>query len=98
MRYRLVVQPLAEQDIEDSFLWYEDQSPGLGHAFRLKVRAALADVRTRPLSFPVIKGRTRRIILARFPYSILFLVDGEKIAVTGCVHHARHPNIWRSRK
>ncbi len=34
MTHRLIIRPEAETDIEESFIWYEDECPGLGHEFR----------------------------------------------------------------
>ena len=30
MTYELIVKPEAEADIEESFIWYEEQAVGLG--------------------------------------------------------------------
>ena len=33
MSYRLVIKPLAEKDIEESYTWYNQETAGLGHSF-----------------------------------------------------------------
>ena len=38
MTFRLIIRPEAEADIEESFLWYEDQAGGLGQEFRAELR------------------------------------------------------------
>ena len=100
MSRRLIVKPAAEQDIEEAFLWYERQAPGQENRFRAEIRAALDRARSEPTSFPIVsvKTGTRRVILHRFPYSIFFVIDSDDVFVTACVHHSRHPRLWRSRR
>ncbi len=100
MSRRLIVKPAAAQDIEHAFLWYQQQAPGQELRFRAELRAALDRVRSEPASFPVVsvKTGTRRLILHRFPYSIFFLTENDEVFVTACVHHSRHPRVWRSRR
>lgn len=48
----VVVRPAAAADIDDAYLWYERQSPGLGEAFLLAVDAAKQRIATNPTHFP----------------------------------------------
>jgi plasmid stabilization system protein ParE len=36
MKYRVVIRPEAEDDLEKTFLWYEDKRKGLGYDFLLQ--------------------------------------------------------------
>ena|ERR1043165_4940589 len=97
MSYFLVVTRQAENDIEEFFHWYEDQAEGLGHAFLAAARTAAQQAASRPLSFAEVEEETRRVLLNKFPYSLFFLVHGERVVVTACVHQRRDPEVWRSR-
>ena len=98
MKLRVVLTPAAEQDIEESFLWYEDKAEGLGDAFRRQVRAAFDRVKARPLSFPIVEEDTRRVLLHKFSHAIYFILDRDRAVVTACVHESRDPQVWRSRR
>jgi len=37
----LIIRPEAEEDLSESYGWYERQRPGLGDEFLLRVEAAL---------------------------------------------------------
>ena len=50
MSLRLVVRPLAEQDLVETQGWYEEQRPGLGDEFRLIVDKLLGRIVERPQS------------------------------------------------
>jgi plasmid stabilization system protein ParE len=40
----VLIRPAAAADIDDAFVWYERQRPGLGEEFLEAVRAALGDI------------------------------------------------------
>jgi toxin ParE1/3/4 len=98
MKRHLLVRPEAEADIEESFNWYEDKCPGLGHEFRNALRSTISQMRSNPQLFPVIHRQVRRAIVKRFPHAFFFFVADETVIVTACVHHKRDPKIWKRRR
>jgi plasmid stabilization system protein ParE len=94
---RLVVRPLAAQDIDEAAGWYERQAPGLGEEFLAAVDRRLAEIQTAPDRFPRISPRLRRALLRRFPYAIFFTIVGDMISVVACMHGRRHPARWLRR-
>ena len=98
MKYKLVVSPEAEADIEKAFEWYEERDEELGADFVLKARNSITEISIRPLSYPISLGRTRRILLERFPYSVYYTVIENVVKVTACIHQRRSPRVWKSRK
>jgi hypothetical protein len=58
---RLVVRPLAEQDLVEAQRWYEEQRPGLGEEFRITVDRLMARILERPgLSPEMNRGLTAK--------------------------------------
>lgn len=98
MRHHLLVRSEAEADIEESFNWYEDECPGLGHEFRNALSSTIALMRSNPQLFPVIHRHIRRAIVKRFPHAFFFFIADETVIVTACVHHKRDPKIWKRRR
>jgi len=49
---KVVVRPAAAADIEDAFLWYEQQRPGLDADFLRTVDGALAAIQSSPHFMP----------------------------------------------
>jgi plasmid stabilization system protein ParE len=94
---QLVVRPAAAADIDDAFLWYEDQRPGLGQEFLAAAQAVIDAIAKHPLRYPVIRRNTRRALLRRFPYSIYFRVYEEVVVVVACMHGRRSPRRWQVR-
>ena len=97
MSLRVVLVPEAASDMEAAFWWYEQQQSGLGQEFLETVNAALREAADRPLSFPLVVRRTRKVVVRRFPYLLFFAVEGERVLVTGVFHAHRDPGSWQDR-
>ncbi len=41
MKYKAIIMPEAENDLNETFSWYEDKRVGLGYDFLLQVDAGL---------------------------------------------------------
>lgn len=93
-----IVRPAAAADIDEAFLWYEAQRPGLGHEFLAAAQALIDAVTEHPHRYPVIRRNTRRALLRRFPYAIYFRIYDEVIVVVACMHGRRNPRRWQARR
>lgn len=94
---QIVVRPAAAADIDEAFLWYEGQRPGLGHEFLAAAQRLIDAVARHPLRYPIVRRDTRRALLRRFPYAVYFRVYGEVIVVVACMHGRRSPRRWQAR-
>jgi plasmid stabilization system protein ParE len=94
---QLVVRPAAAADLDDTFLWYEAQRPGLGHEFLAAVRTAFGSILSNPKLYGVVHRNTRRALLRRFPYGVFYRIYPDTIVVVACMHGRRDPKRWRSR-
>lgn len=83
---RILYRLEAESDIEAAFDWYESRESGLGEKFRAEIEAAQTQIARSPLAFRAVLGNVRRCVLRRFPYLLLFVVEGEDIVILGCFH------------
>ena len=97
MRYRLILRPAAEADLRETYIWYEARQPGLGAEFMEAAERKLLHIESNPLQFPELRSSTRRAIIARFPYGIFYVLQGQSIAVLAVMHHARAPLRWQGR-
>ena len=78
---RLIIEPEAEADIADAYDWYEKQRPGLGSDFELCLEDSLQRIQQNHRLFSKIHRNVRRILIHRFPYSILYIEKTNKIIV-----------------
>ena len=90
-------EPSAQRELEEAADFYDLESPGLGIRFGDAVRAALEALLEFPESCPVLLGKTRKLVLQRYPYSVLYWTDGTHIVVSAIAHQSRRPGYWRDR-
>jgi toxin ParE1/3/4 len=94
---RVRLSSAAERDVLAAKDWYAHQGPGLDLSFRDDLDRTLDQIRVHPAAYPIVHEKIRRANLRRFPYGIFYVVRTSHIFVLGIVHHARHPNHWKTR-
>ena len=87
----------AEEELGRAVSYYNEQCPGLGFEFAAEAKTALARIVDFPDAWPRFSPRTRRCLLDRFPYGILYRQDGEEILVLAFMHLQRSPQRWQDR-
>lgn len=103
MTKALRIHRLAEDELSDAASWYETKQPGLGMSLLELIDRAVERIRSGVLpGSPVLrvtraKG-ARRVLLRRFPYSIVFYERKEEIVIVAFAHSSRRPGYWRSRE
>jgi len=97
MKYRVIVRPEAEHDLKEAFSWYEDNRTGLGYDFLLQVDAGINFIKRNPDVHPIEYKETRKHLIKRFPYKIIYLVEGEKIVILAVIHGKRSPDLIKKR-
>ncbi|MEK6681494.1 MAG: type II toxin-antitoxin system RelE/ParE family toxin [Nitrospirota bacterium] len=97
MKYQVVVRPEAEEDLKEAFSWYEDNRTGLGYDFLLHVDAGINFIKRHPETHPIEYKGTRKHLISRFPYKIIYLVKGEKLIVLAVLHGKRSPELMKKR-
>jgi toxin ParE1/3/4 len=93
--------PAAEAEFAAIVNWYNDRRSGLGRAFSEAVDDMLAVIAETPLAFAAVeqlepKVALRRAPMARFPYSIIYLVGEVEVYVLGIAHQRRDPGSHSS--
>lgn len=75
----LRLTPEAEDDLDDTYAWYEAQRVGLGDAFLRALDATIAAVQQQPEAHHLVDETIRRALLRRFPYAVFFEVVAKEI-------------------
>ena len=97
MKYKVIVRPEAEDDLKEAFSWYEDNRTGLGHDFLLQVDAGINFIKRNPDVHPIEYKGTKKHLIKRFPYKIIYLVEEEKIVILAVIHGKRNPVLIKKR-
>lgn len=96
-----VLEAAAAEAVEAA-AWYEARRGGLGSEFRSEFKVALEKLREGILPGSPWPGRlgdrgVRRILMKRFPFSVVFVTMGQEAVVLALAHHRRRPGYWRQR-
>jgi plasmid stabilization system protein ParE len=96
---KVVFHPLAEQELVDAAAYYEEQKSGLGLEYLEEVEHAVTFLALYSEAGSKVRGSIRRLILPRFPYSLLYRVLGEdQVRILAVAHHKRRPQYWSDRE
>jgi hypothetical protein len=90
-------QRLARLEMGESARYYEDECPGLGDEFLNAVQRAVGFLKEHPEGAPVVSGTLRRKLLDRFPYGLIYAVEGDGIFVLAVANLRRRPYYWKGR-
>jgi len=91
-----VLEPAAAEALE-AVAWYRDRSVVAAAAFQLEIRRAFSEVEGAPEAWPAYVEGTRRFLLQRFPYEVVYVVRGNRVLVVAIAHCKRRPGYWRDR-
>ena len=70
---------------------------GLGRRLFEEVRAAVRTLETYPEMGTPRNHGTRRILLARFPFDLVYIIEAESIVILALAHQRRRPGYWKGR-
>jgi toxin ParE1/3/4 len=93
----VLVRPLAQADLDDAFIWYEERAPGLGHEFLRAVAVVLERIARHPELYPEVYRGRRRALIRRFPYAVYYRLDVDRASIVAGLHVKRHPRTWRDK-
>lgn len=89
--------PEASRELEDALEWYLERSLQAAEAFLRETERAVAVIAGASGIWPLFEAGTRRYILHRFPYNIIYREAEGGIEIVAVAHHKRRPRYWYSR-
>lgn len=89
--------PEAQAEVEESARWYADRDLETSGRFYDEVAAAIDGVTTLPDTWPPYLHGTRRYLLDRFPYALIYREKDGVIQLVALAHHRRRPGYWSDR-
>ena len=89
----------ASDEFRDAVQWYESRRRGLGADFFDAVVTAIEAIQANPEIGPqrLSDGKTRRILLDKFPYQIVYRLRPDELVIVAVAHLKRRPDYWRTR-
>lgn len=91
-------RPQARQEFLDATRWYlEEGGPPLAERFSAAIEQALRMLAVMPRLGKPQFHETRCWALRRFPYTIVYRVQGELMTIIAVAHQSREPEYWTGR-
>jgi plasmid stabilization system protein ParE len=93
----LRIHEAARREANLATVWYAERSISVARRFRDDLLAAFSSAAEFPLRYPASMHGTRRIVLSRFPYFIVFFDWQNEIYIVAVAHAKRRPGYWKKR-
>ncbi|WP_116367709.1 type II toxin-antitoxin system RelE/ParE family toxin [Parahaliea mediterranea] len=92
----------AARELEQAAAWYEREQPGLGSRLIEAFEHALVLLTEPNAPLTPVLGQAaqlgaKKLILHKFPFSLITIEAHGAIVVVALAHHARRPGYWHSR-
>ena len=87
----------ALAEAEDAARWYAEFSPAAAAGFASELDAATQAIAEAPNAWPSHVHGTRRFLLRRFPYSVVYRAEPTRLIVIAVAHARRRPGYWSHR-
>jgi hypothetical protein len=93
-----IFRPAAAADIEAIHRRYQEERGGLGTEFLVEAGRTVATVVNLPEAYPVLHRDTRRALIRRFPYGLLYRTIGDLVVFVGCFHTSPRSGLVEGEK
>jgi hypothetical protein len=87
----------AEIELHNAIEYYNSLSPGLSSEFALEIKRTLERIIQFPEAWSQLSERTRRCLMNRFPYGVIYRIRKESILIIAIMHLHRKPTSWKNR-
>lgn len=88
----------ADRELNDAANYYDSESPGLGTLFLDEIDSGYERILENPGAAPEVNSGIRRLVLAKFPFNLIYEIVGDVILILAVAHHRRRPHYWRERR
>ena len=88
---------LARQELDDAYAWYEREAFGLGFELLDEIDRTIHRIKAYPYSCEEFTTGLRRALVNRFPYGLIYGLEGNTIVVVAIAHLHREPYYWIDR-
>lgn len=91
------LHPEAIEEARAARLWYAERSPSAAAAFVAELDRAVAVIGEAPARWPRHLGKTRRFVMRRFPFTVVYRELQDCVEAVAVAHAKRRPGYWKDR-
>jgi len=96
-RKRIEIHPAALDELKSAVEWYLERSETAADEFVAEVDRAITLVIESPRRWPIGEDNTRRYVLQRFPFAIIYREKDSVAQILAFAHGHRRPGYWKER-
>jgi len=85
-------------EAEAAARWYLERSPTAAARFSAELDEAEAAILEQPEAWPLGDADTRRYLLHRFPFAVVYRIEASRIVIVAVAHGRRRPGYWMPRQ
>ena len=89
--------PEASGEYTQAAQHYAAVAPELGERFFDEIERLIDRVRRQPERFLRVGPAARRALARKFPYSVVYLDEPDRVWIVAVMHAKRRPGYWRER-
>jgi len=89
--------PEAKTELNQAVDYYNACQPHLGWDFAQELHAAVQNIVAYPQAWTPLSRHTRRCLVRRFPYGVIYQITGNAIWIIAIMHLSRKPGYWKDR-
>jgi len=94
---KFYLHPQAEAELVYAIYYYENCEYGLGLEFAEEVYSTISRIIQYPNACTKLSTNTRRGLVNRFPYGVIFQIQSETVRVIAVANLHKRPNYWNKR-
>ena len=94
---QVLIHPAALAEAETAERWYGERSESAATEFLAEIDRALSAITESPDRWPVYLASTRRFLLKRFPFAVVYRDLDSYIHIVAVAHGRRRPGYWKAR-
>lgn len=93
MNYKICFRDDVFSEVNAVYEWYELQSRRLGKLFLVELENCFEIIRSNPFLFETKYKKFRQALTKKFPYLVIFEIEGDTIIIYHIRHTSRNPKL-----
>jgi hypothetical protein len=90
--------PAAARELSAAVQSGEEHTRGLGAELKAEAQRVTQLLVERPFIGETLGKEIRRFPLRRFPFALIYRIDGDRLRILAVAHLRRRPGYWSQRK
>lgn len=90
--------PEAQFELAQAVEYYQAKELNLGLEFLEVVFKTILRIIEFPKAFPVLSTKTRKCLVDRFPFAVIYQIRKDEIFIVAITHLSRKPGYWKERR